>query len=75
MAPSRAVDHKFIADLCARHSNGDYYTVVDRFCEAKKLTARDKLRIRRLAERQAAVVKAIDLAAEQGYIVAPREKK
>jgi hypothetical protein len=75
MAPSRPVDHRFLAELCARHVDNDYYTVVGRLCAAKKLSARDKLRIRRLAERQSAIVKAIDLAGEQGYIVAPKEKK
>jgi hypothetical protein len=75
MAPSRPVDHKFIADLCARHGNGDYYTVAGRFCEAKKLSARDKLRIARLAEQQKMVDEAGVGAAKQGYVVAGAEKK
>jgi len=70
MKKPASVDHKRIADLCARHRSNDYYTVVDRFCEAQGLSARDKLRIRRLAEQQAIIEKALDREglALQGYL-------
>ena len=58
-ATNRQVDHRYLAELCARHRSGDYLLVADRFCEAKNLSARDTLRVRRLAAQEAAVQAAI----------------
>ena len=63
-------DCKRIAGMCARHQSGDAAGAAARFCHAQNLAARDKLRIKRLAERQSAIVKACEKAAEQGYLVA-----
>lgn len=52
------VDHEFLADLCARHAGG-YYTAAENFCKQKGLSARDRLRIKRLASQQAAIAAAI----------------
>lgn len=76
---SRSVDHRYIASLCARHASGDPKAAAGRFCEARQLPARDKLRIQRLAEQQGTIEKvrerAAQQAAQQGYIVAPAAKK
>lgn len=56
----RQVDHRYIAELCARHKSGDYVLAADRFCESKNLGALDRLRIKRLAAQQAGIQAAID---------------
>jgi hypothetical protein len=56
---NRQVDHRYLAELCARHQSGDYVLAAERFCAAKKLPVLDALRIKRLAAQQAAIEAAI----------------
>lgn len=59
-ATNRQVDHRYLAELCARHQSGDYLLAAERFCRAKDMSARDTLRIKRLAAQEAAVQAAIE---------------
>jgi len=57
--PRRRVDHRYIAELCARHQSGDYVMAANRFCQHQQLGALDRLRIHRLASQQAALQVAV----------------
>lgn len=57
---NRQVDHRYLAELCARHQSGDYLLAAERFCRSKSMSARDTLRVKRLASQQAAIEAAIE---------------
>jgi len=64
--PRRRVDHRYIAELCARHQSGDYVMAANRFCQHQQLGALDKLRIHRLAAQQVGIQAAIDRTKNRG---------
>lgn len=61
----RRVDHRYIAELCARHASGDYVAAAEHFCQSKGLGTLDKLRIKRLAAQREAIQAAIDAATKR----------